>query len=340
MEEYKFNKDTDIREYRRLIIIRLDEKGMKQFEISDIVGCCQSLVSQVINSYNNQGYSGIASGEHKGAKSRLNKSNKESLKKFLGKGAKHFGFATDGWTRKYVRCLIEQKFGVSYTLQQISNILAELNYTLQKPQRKDPRKEEEAVKEWKEQTLPSLQKEAEEQDKVLFYVDESSFLLNPVPHRTYAPKGQPPIIDIWDKSFQNISVCSGISVEGDFIYTMIEDNYTGEKIVEFLKELLQKNSKSIIVIWDGASVHDCKAVQAFLKTLETGRLKLVKQPSYAPELNADEQVWNYVKNVDLKNRVFKNVNELKSTVKQVFDDFTNRVELIKQFFKNSQVSFY
>ena len=94
-EEFKFNKDTDIREYRRLIMLRLTEKGMGPTEIADIVGCSKGLVSQVLAAYESDGFDGIISGTHSGKQSQLNKSDKQKLKDYLKKGAKTFGYQTD-----------------------------------------------------------------------------------------------------------------------------------------------------------------------------------------------------------------------------------------------------
>jgi len=52
-------------------------------------------------------------------------------------------------------------------------------------------------------------------------------------------------------------------------------------------------------------------------------------PAYAPELNADEQVWNYLKNVQLKNICCKNVKELKSIATQKLQEMKNNPKLIK-----------
>lgn len=236
--------------------------------------------------------------------------------------------------------MIEQKFDHRYCLRQVGRILAKLAYTLQKPQQKDPRQDLQAVHQWRAQILPKLQQQAQQQDQVICYADQSSFMLNPFFHRVYAPKGDPPTMDTWDKSFNHLAVCSSISEQGHFVYTISHDPYTGEKIVEFLKELLRQISKSIILIWDGASIHHCKAVKAFLETLPPNRLTLVRQPSYSPELNATEQVWNFIKNVDLKNRVFKSIPQLERALNLVLDDFSSRSALIKQFFKNPDLGFY
>lgn len=219
---------------------------------------------------------------------------------------------------------------------QVGRILSKLGYTLQKPQEKDPRQDPLAVQQWRQQQLPQLQ----QQDRLICYADESSFMLNPFFHRVYAPKGQPPRVATWDKSFNHLAVCSAISEQGDFVYTTSPDPYTGVKIVEFLKELIRQISKSVTLIWDGASIHHCKVVKAFLETLPPNRLMLIRQPSYSPELNATEQVWNYMKNVDLKNRVFKTTQDLELELNSVLDHFSTRKSLIKQFFKNPQLAFY
>lgn len=211
---------------------------------------------------------------------------------------------------------------------------------MQKPITKDPRQDDEEVKEWKEQRLPELKKEAKEEGKVICYADESSFFLNPNFYHTYAPKGNPPTVNTWDKSFKHIAVCAAISHHGDFTCTMSDEPYVGEKIVEFLKELLKQIPQPIILIWDGASIHHCQAVKDYLDTLDEGRLKLVRQPSYSPELNASEQVWNYAKNVDLKNQVFKTVSSLKKAVQKTLDKFSERAKLILQFFQEPNVAFY
>jgi len=81
MREIEFNKDLDIREYRRWVIVQLHERQMSQAFISQVLGCSQSLVSQVITTYKEEGLSGLKSQEHPGARPNLSSSDKERLKK-------------------------------------------------------------------------------------------------------------------------------------------------------------------------------------------------------------------------------------------------------------------
>lgn len=111
-------------------------------------------------------------------------------------------------------------------------------------------------------------------------------------------------------------------------------------MVRFLKKLLAQISKPITLIWDGASIHKCKAVREFLETLPKGRLKLVIQPSYSPEVNASEMIWNHIKNVSLKLEVFKSLKQLANRIPKALEEIKQRKELVKRFFHHPKVAFY
>ena len=64
--------------------------------------------------------------------------------------------------------------------------------------------------------------------------------------------------------------------------------------VQFLKVLVRGSKKPIIVITDGHPAHKSKHVQEYVAK-EPRLLGLHILPSYSPELNPDEQVWNYLK---------------------------------------------
>lgn len=196
------------------------------------------------------------------------------------------------------------------------------------------------MREWKKETLPELKEEAKREGRTLFYADESSFLLNPKDLRTYWLKNEDLEIDSWDKQFQTYGVCGAISTQGHFVYTRQETSFKGKHMVAFLKLLLDHTPGKVTLIWDGASIHGCKLVRGFLESLPEGRLKLVRQPAYSPELNASEQVWNYLKNVLLRSRVFKNIDALAKAVGEALETMELKTDIIKEFFHHPEVAFY
>ena len=91
-----FNKDTDIREYRKQVIVRLSSQGLTQESIASAVDCSQGLVSQVLSTYEELGEEGLRTKPRKGRVPLMSDSEEADLDKRLRKGSKAFGFPTDG----------------------------------------------------------------------------------------------------------------------------------------------------------------------------------------------------------------------------------------------------
>jgi len=51
----------------------------------------------------------------------------------------------------------------------------------------------------------------------------------------------------------------------------------------------------LLVIWDGGSIHRSNEVKDFLADVRSEEIDLERFPAYAPELNPDEGVWQYLK---------------------------------------------
>src|SRR6202162_2292870 len=60
------------------------------------------------------------------------------------------------------------------------------------------------------------------------------------------------------------------------------------------KVLMHRRRKPLILILDSLPAHKGKAVRDYVESTN-GKLELHFLPGYAPELNPDELVWNYMK---------------------------------------------
>ena len=67
-----------------------------------------------------------------------------------------------------------------------------------------------------------------------------------------------------------------------------------------LRWFAQDRGKALL-IWDGSPIHHGQAVKDFLRAGAAKRLQVEQLPGYAPDLNPDEGMWNYVKRVELAN---------------------------------------
>jgi transposase len=174
---------------------------------------------------------------------------------------------------------------------------------------------------------------------VIFYVDEAGVGLLPSVGRTYAPKGKTPVIPHKCR-YKHLCVISAISDTGKILWGLRPDAFKGASIVQFLKDILAAVARKILVIWDGASIHKGEEVKSFLSSLKNEEVWLERIPPYSPELNADEQVWNHLKVVSLKNTCAHNLKELESNVRFAMGGLEENPELIQSFFKHPKVGYY
>jgi putative transposase len=70
-------------------------------------------------------------------------------------------------------------------------------------------------------------------------------------------------------------------------------NFTASDAARFLRLLLRHLRGHVIVVWDNGRIHRGPIIRAVQERFQ--RLHLEYFPSYAPELNPVEQVWNNFK---------------------------------------------
>lgn len=159
------------------------------------------------------------------------------------------------------------------------------------------------------------QKKAEAEGRTLVWVDESAFYLLPGVVRTWAPRGEPPILRA-PCTRDHLSAINGITPNGRLLMQVQRAAFRGPTVVRFLRHLLRHLSGKLLVLWDRAQIHRGAAVHAFLAAGGAARLHLETLPAYAPELNPDEGIWQYLKHVERRNFVCEDLPELQAELRR------------------------
>ena len=148
--------------------------------------------------------------------------------------------------------------------------------------------------------------------------------------RTYAPRGQTPILSV-PLTRDHLAVISGITAHGQLLLRLQGSAFHGADVVRFLNHLLCHLSGKLLIIWDGAPIHRDKSVKAFLAAGGAERLFLEQLPGYAPDLNPDEGVWNYLKHVELGNVTCHNQDELRHELRLAIARLRRKPDVIRSF---------
>lgn len=134
--------------------------------------------------------------------------------------------------------------------------------------------------------------------------------------------------------YDHLSVASAITLTGKLLTQVRVNSFDGAATVSFLKHVLAQIPGKIILIWDGAQIHHCRQVKAFLTAGAAKRLRLIRLPAYAPELNPDEGVWRWLKR-NLGNLCCRNLAELRYEVGLAIQRLRRRPNVVQSCFSKA-----
>lgn len=183
---------------------------------------------------------------------------------------------------------MQREFGVTLSLASIGTMLARLNLTPQKPLQRAYQRDPEAIERWQHDTCPAIAAKAGRKNAEIFFWDESGFRADSVHGKTWAQRGETPVVERPGQR-QNMSAASAVNSKGAFWFATYEGALSGEMFVALLKKLMFHRKKAVHLIVDGLPVHKKALVKEYAASTN-GKLTLHFLPGYAPELNPDELV--------------------------------------------------
>jgi len=321
---------VDCREWRRMQAWRLKQLGWKQRDIAVALGASESAVSQWVSAARAGGPDGLLARPAPGRPAKADPGQLRLLPDFLWHGPEAYGFRGEVWTCARVAQVLKEELGVAYSKSQVSRILKGLGWTPQVPITRAIQRDEAAIEGWRVDVWPELARRAKRERRTLVFVDEAGFYLLPAVVRTYSPRGQTPLIPAW-QTRDHLSVMGGVTPAGK-VYTLArQESLNGLHSVEFLGHLLRLAGERLLVIWDGSPIHRRAAVREFVSGTR-GKVWLEALPPYAPDLNPVEWAWRHLKQVELRNLVCLDLEELHGEFHLAVGRLRQKRHLVPSFF--------
>jgi len=200
------------------------------------------------------------------------------------------------WTRTAVAQLIEQRFGVVLAVRTMGLYLKRWGFTPQKLMKKAYEQSPAAVRRWLQEQYPAIAARAKAEGAEIHWGDESGLRSDDVRGRSYAPKGQTPVVRVNHKR-HGLSVISTVTNKGQMRWKIFAGALNAGILIDFLRRLVKGQDRKLFLILDNLRVHHAKPVKAWLAAHKQ-QIEVFYLPSYSPELNPDEMA-----NADLKQAV-------------------------------------
>lgn len=311
--------------------LTLHQDGWSQRAIADALGVSEPAVSQWLAAARRGGLHALRSHPASGRQGKLRADQKRLIPEFLWHGPEAYGFQGQVWTCARIAKVIAEEFGVAYHKDHVGRLLKELKWTPQVPIRRAIQRDELAIQHWRYAVWPELQLRARRERRLLVFEDESGFYLLPGLVRTYAPQGETPVIRE-KQTRDHLSVMGAMTLEGK-VYTLArQESLNGAHSIEFLVHLLRVAGDRLLVIWDGSPIHRRVAVREFVAGTK-GKVWLEALPGYAPDLNPwDEGGWHHLKNVEMRNLVCHDLEELHEQFHLAVARLRQKPYLVRSFF--------
>lgn len=292
----------EARHERRVQVIRLRKVGHTYDEIAAQTGLSRTGVFDICKRHQASGAKALRDapgGRKLGEGRRLDTAQEAAVRKMLvDKTPDQLKMPYALWSRAAVGELIEQLFGIRLPVRTMGLYLARWGFTPQKPMRKAYEQSPAAVKKWLEEDYPAIAARAKSESAEIHWCDETGLRSDDVRGRSYAPKGETPIVRVHNKR-HGLSVISTVTNQGKMRWKAFDGALNSDILIDFLRRLIKDARRKVYLILDNLRVHHSKPVKAWLD--EHGHeIEVFYLPSYSPELNPNEMA-----NADLKQAVTK-----------------------------------
>ena len=144
----------------------------------------------------------------------------------------------------------------------------------------------------------------------VIFQDEMASKLHPNKGRIWT-REKKPFIET-ECSHKKQYVIGGISPQTGESYTLVEEKFNAKTFIEWMKLVLNSVLGNVFIVMDNHPSHHSKAARAFLDN--NPRIVLLFLPAYSPDLNPQENFWNYLRKKFLNHKIFKNVEEMKKGI--------------------------
>ena len=180
--------------------------------------------------------------------------------------------------------------------------------------------------------MAGAKKKARRERRILVFIDESGLSQRPHRCRTWAPRGQTPILQ-YNFNWKTLSVAAGLTL-WNFYFRIYAGAIKKEQVVDFLAALVRHLGQPLLIVWDRLPGHRSRLVREYIAGLQ-GWSSTAYLPPYAPELNPVEYIWGYWKQHELPNVCPKDYWQLSEAARRTLRRMRRRPRLINAFWQQS-----
>lgn len=166
------------------------------------------------------------------------------------------------------------------------------------------------------------------------FLDACGFSLKPSVRRTWAPRGQTPILKShfnWKRLHAiGTLVCNPEGTDPNLLLHLQPRSINDDAVIAYLEALHRRVPGQIVLLWDHLPAHCSHKVAAYLRQ-NRDWLRVEWFPCYAPELNPMEYFWSATKGKPLANLAPDRLDQLQRAIERAHRRARSQPHLLQQF---------
>ena len=282
---------------RRRALVLIEQEGMTQTQAAVAVGVHRQTVNIWRKRYRERGEDGILDGRRVSPRRGAGLLTVEEADKVQGwltaATPDQLGLPFGLWTSRAVGELIARRLGKRLGRSTVRLYLQRWGMTPQKPLVRAKERVPAAIQAWLQQDYPAIARRAKTAKAVIYWGDETGISNQDQTGRSYAPKGQTPVIRRTARRVTQ-SMIAAVSNRGLMRFMLYEGALNVERFLGFLRRLVKDAGQKVFLIVDNLKVHHANKVKAWVAS-HAHEIELFFLPAYAPDHNPDEYLNNDLK---------------------------------------------
>lgn len=324
-------------EFRIRAVQRVHE-GESPETVVKTLGFARACIYNWLARYRSGGWHALRSGKGTGRPNKLTRKQIAWIyRTLIDKDPRQLKFPFALWTRAMIVSLIKSQFCIRLSVSSVGRLLRQLGFSNQKPLYRAFQQDPDAVAEWKEKVFPGIRKKAKKVGATIYFEDESGVRSDYHSGKTWGLKGQTPVVTSTGARF-SINMMAAISSRGQLRFMIVKETVRAKQVCDFLGRLMHNAENPIFLIWDAHPTHRARKVQKCIESYN-GRLQVFFLPSYSPQLNPSEQVWNNVKEHNVGRRSIFSFDDMKYAVISQLRRIQKLPQIVRSFFKHPDCAY-
>ena len=295
-------KDAD--QARRLLALAAVCEGMGREEAARIGGMDRQTLRDWVHRFNEQGPDGLINAKSPGRPSKLSTEQKEELRRLVETGPDPEKDLVVRWRCVDLKRVLGERFAVDLSEVSLGRVLKQLGFSHISARPQHPAQDAEAIaafiKKFPAHVAEALKKVAPATAIEVWFQDEMRAGQKNGLVYQWAKKGTRPR-QPKDQRYANAYLFGAVCASRDTGVALImphADTEAMQKHIDEISGAVTPGAHALIIL-DKAGWHTTRKLKL------PNNLTLVSLPAACPELNAAENIWQYLRQTYLSNRVFE-----------------------------------